>query len=118
MSRYSNFFDVAVASNIVAGSAKIRGPIWGYGMFFDGSVVSRTDGMQAIRLVATHVAPTLFLQATNSRFQLIYATNFEGYTAESSPSISSPNWTAFSSGTNRVHSSPSKAGQFFRLTKP
>ena len=116
--REGDYFDVVVATNIVAGSVKIRGPIWGDGMFFDGTVVSRTDGMQAIRLMATHVAPKLFLQATNSQFQLIYATNFVGYTVESSPSLSSPNWTAFSSGTNRVNLSPSKAGQFFRVTKP
>jgi hypothetical protein len=112
------YFDVVVATNIVAGAVQIRGPVWGNGLFFSGSVVTRSDGMQAVRLVATPVAPRLFLQNANSRFQLVYATNFVGYTIESTPSISSPNWTAFSSGTNRVDLNPSNASQFFRLMKP
>ena len=109
-------FDVVVASNIVVNTLTIRGSIWGNGQFFSGSVVTRDDGLQAVRLVATHIPPHIFIQNTGTALQLIYATNYTGYTVESSPNL--VNWSIFSTGTNLVVLSPTNTGRFFRLSKP
>jgi hypothetical protein len=111
-------FDVVVATNIVLGTVQVQGPIWGDGLCFSGSVVTRTDGMQAVRLVATHVAPRLFLQTAGAQFQLAYPTNYTGYTVESAPTLAPTSWTAFSTGTNLVVLNPTNTSQFFRLVKP
>lgn len=111
-------FDVVVATNIVVGAVQVQGPIWGDGLFFSGSVVTRTDGLQAVRLVTTHVAPRLFLQTAGAQLQLVYPTNYTGYTVESTPALSPTNWTAFSTGTNLVVLNPTNTAQFFRLVKP
>jgi hypothetical protein len=109
-------FDVVVASNIVVGAVNILGPIWGDGLFISGSVVTRDDGLQAVRLMATHVPPQLFIQNTDSGLQLVYGTNYTGYTVESSPDL--VNWSTFSTSTNVVPLSPTEPTQFFRLSKP
>jgi len=109
-------FDVVVASNIVVGTVHIFGPIWGDGLFLSGSVVTRDDGLQAVRLTATHIPPQLFIQNADSGLQLVYGTNYTGYTVESSPDL--VNWSAFSTGTNVVELNPTDASQFFRLSKP
>jgi hypothetical protein len=109
-------FDVVVASNIVVNALGVRGPIWGDGQFFSGSVVTLTNGLQAVRLVATHIPPQIFLQSASSAFQLIYATNYTGYTVQSSPDL--VNWSAFSTGTNVVPLSLTNTSRFFRMSKP
>jgi hypothetical protein len=111
-------FDVVVASNIVANAVHIRGPVWADGLFFSGSVVTRTDGLQAVRLMATHIPPQIFLQNSGSALRLVYGTNYTGYTVQSTPSLSSTNWTTFSTGTNAVMLSPTNSSRFFRLSKP
>jgi hypothetical protein len=111
-------FDVVIATNIVLGAVQVQGPIWGDGQFFSGSVVTRTDGLQAVRLVATHVAPRLVLQTAGAQLQLAYPTNYTGYTVESTPSLSPTNWTTFSTGTNLIVLNPTNTSGFFRLTKP
>jgi hypothetical protein len=111
-------FDVVVASNIVVNALAVSGPIWGDGQFFSGSVVTRDDGLQAVRLTATHIPPRIFLQSARSALQLIYATNFTGYAVQSATSLSSSNWTTFSTGTNVVMLSPTNSSRFFRLSKP
>jgi hypothetical protein len=85
-------------------------------MFFSGSIVTRGDGLQAIRLTATHIPPQIFIQNANSAFQLIYATNYTGYTVESSTNLS--DWSAFSTGTNVIPLSLTNSSQFFRMSKP
>jgi hypothetical protein len=110
-------FDVVVASNIVVGAVHILGPVWGDGLFFSGSVVTRDDGLQAVRLTATHIPPQLFLQGGGSAFKLLYATNYTGYTIQSAASFSSSNWTTFSTGTNVIAISLTNSSQFFRLIK-
>jgi hypothetical protein len=109
-------FDVVVASNIVVNALHLLGPVWGDGLFFKGGVVTLTNGLQAVRLMATHIPPRIFLQNAGSALQLIYATNYTGYTVESSTNLS--NWSAFSTGTNVVPLSLTNASQFFRLSKP
>jgi hypothetical protein len=109
-------FDVVVASNILVGAVHIFGPIWGDGLFFSGSVVTRDDGLQAVRLMATHIPPQLFIQNTDSELLLVYGTNYTGYAVESSPDL--VNWSTFSTGTNVVELNPTDANQFFRLSKP
>lgn len=111
-------FDVVVASNIVTHALTVRGRIWGDGLHFNWSVVTRPDGRQALRLVATHVPPRLFLQTAGSQLQLVYPTNYTGYTVQSAPTLSSPSWTPFSTGTNLVVLSPTNSSGFFRLSKP
>ena len=111
-------FDVVVASNIVASSVHIRGPVWGDGLFFKGSIVTRTDGLQAVRLTATHVPPQIFLQSAGSALRLVYGTNYTGYTIQSATSLSLSNWTAFATGTNVAMVSVTNSSRFFRLSKP
>ena len=75
-----------------------------------------TNGLQAVRLMATHIPPQVFLQNAGSELQLVYGTNYTGYTVESSSNLS--DWSTFSTGTNVVELSPTNASQFFRLSKP
>ena len=109
-------FDVVVASNIVVGAVHILGPVWADGLFFKGGVVTRDDGLQALRLMATHIPPQISIQNAGSALQLIYLTNYTGYAVESSPDL--VNWSTFSTGTNVVELSPTNSSQFFRLSKP
>ena len=109
-------FDVIVASNIVVNALHLLGPVWGDGLFFKGGVVTLTNGLQAVRLMATHIPPQVFLQNAGSELQLVYGTNYTGYTVESSSNLS--DWSTFSTGTNVVELSPTNASQFFRLSKP
>jgi uncharacterized repeat protein (TIGR03803 family) len=109
-------FDVVVASNIVVHALHLLGPVWGDGLFFKGGVVTRDDGLQVLRLMAIHIPPRIFLQNAGSALQLIYATNYTGYTVESSTNLS--NWSAFSTGTNVVPLSLTNSSQFFRMSKP
>jgi hypothetical protein len=112
-------FDVVVATNIVVSHEfTLRGPIWGDGQFFSGSVVTRPDGLQAVRLVATNVPPLLFLQMVGAERQLTYATNYAGYTIQSTPTLSLPHWTSFSTNRNPVSLDLTNASRFFRLSKP
>jgi hypothetical protein len=109
-------FDVVVASNIVVNALHLFGPVWGDGLFFKGGVVTLTNGLQAVRLMATHIPPHIFLQNAGPKFHLVYGTNYTGYTVESSTNLS--DWSAFSTGTNVVVLSPTNASRFFRLSKP
>jgi hypothetical protein len=109
-------FDVVVASNIVVQSVNLLGPVWGDGLFFKGGVVTLTNGLQAVRLMATHVPPRIFLQNAGPELHMVYGTNYTGYTVESSTNLS--NWRTFSTGTNVVMLSPTNASRFFRLSKP
>ena len=111
-------FDVVVASNIVANAVHLRGPVWGDGLFFKGGLVTRPDGLQAVRLVATHIEPQVFVQSEGSMLRVVYGTNYSGYTLQASASLSSSNWTAFTTGTNAVTLSPTNSSGFFRLSKP
>ena len=111
-------FDVVVASNIVANAVHLRGPVWGDGLFFKGGLVTRPDGLQAVRLVATHIEPRVFVQSAGSVLRVVYGTNYSGYTLQASASLSSSNWTAFTTGTNAVTLSPTNSSGFFRLSKP
>ena len=109
-------FDVVVASNIVVHALHLLGPVWGDGLFFKGGVVTRTDGLQAVRLMATHIPPQIFLQNAGPELHLFYGTNYTGYTVQSSTNLS--DWSAFSTGTNVVVLPTTNASQFFRLSKP
>ncbi len=109
-------FDVVVASNIVVNALHLLGPVWGDGLFFKGGVVTLTNGLQALRLMATHIPPQIFLQNTGSDLHLVYGTNYTGYTVESSPDL--VNWSTFSTGSNVVPLSLTNSSQFFRLSRP
>lgn len=113
-------FDVVVASNIaVTSSFTVRGSsVWGDGLFFDWGIVTRPDGLQALRLVAAPYPPILTLQRAGSMLQLSYPTNYAGYTVQSTPTLSTTNWTTFSTGTNVVMLDFTNDRQFFRLSKP
>ncbi|HZL79584.1 MAG TPA: choice-of-anchor tandem repeat GloVer-containing protein, partial [Candidatus Limnocylindrales bacterium] len=109
-------FDVVVASNIVVNALHLLGPVWGDGLFFKGGVVTLTNGLQAVRLMATHIPPRIFLQNAGPELHLFYGTNYTGYTVESSTNLS--DWSAFSTGTNVVPLSLTNSSRFFRLSKP
>jgi hypothetical protein len=107
-------FHVIVASNILTQALLVRGPIWGDGLHFNWGVVTRPDGLQALRLVATHVPPPWSSKAP-VRIELAYPTNYSGYTLQNSPRLSPANWTTILSGTNLR---PTNVSGFFRLSKP
>ena len=111
-------FDIVVASNIVVDAIQIEGPVWGDGRSFSASIVLRDDGMQALRLTAIDVPPTLHVQNSGSTFSLVYPANFAGYILQSATSPASTNWTTFSTGTNVVGMILTNSSQFFRLVKP
>jgi uncharacterized repeat protein (TIGR03803 family) len=111
-------FDVVVASNILVHALHVLGPVWGDGLFFKGGVVTLTNGLQAVRLMATHIPPEIFIQNAGSELHLVYGTNYTGYTVQSTPTLSPTNWTTFSTGTNLVVLSATNTSRFFRLRKP
>jgi hypothetical protein len=113
-------FDVIVASNIVAAhSFTVRGAsVWGDGRFFNWGIVTRPDGLKALRLVTTPNPPVLTLSRTGAVFQLSYRTNYTGYTVQTTASLLPPDWTTFSTGTNVVTLSVTNANRYFRLSKP
>ncbi|MEO8429242.1 MAG: hypothetical protein ABI651_19300 [Verrucomicrobiota bacterium] len=110
-------FDVVVANQIVTHHLLVRGPIWGDGLHFNWSVVNRSDGKKALRLVAVRIAPPLIIQKTGSALQLAYPTNFQGYVVQTASSLNSSNWTTFATNTNRIDLKPASTSAFFRLSK-
>lgn len=108
-------FDLVVATNIVVSATySVNGPVPG-----NWSLVTRPDGLRALRLVlASLPPPSLTLSPTASILQLSYPNNYTGYTVQSTPTLSPPNWTTFSTGTNLVMLSPTNSSGFFRLSKP
>lgn len=110
-------FDVIVAGSIVRHNLIVRGPIWGDGLHFNWSVVNRADGKQALRLVATRIAPFLGIQPRNSGWEVAYPTNFTGYSIQRSSSLGTPNWTLISNTTNHVEIDTTNDSGFFRLIK-
>ncbi|HEY1662140.1 MAG TPA: hypothetical protein VGI03_06955 [Verrucomicrobiae bacterium] len=110
-----DIFDIVVASNIVVGAVQIEGPVWGDGRSFSASVVTRDDGLQALRLTAIDVAPTLFTQLSGGKVSVLYPTNFTGYVLQAAASPTSTNWINISTGTNVVNQSLTNSAQFYRL---
>ncbi|MFM7556683.1 MAG: hypothetical protein ACKPAH_15470, partial [Verrucomicrobiota bacterium] len=56
-------FDVVVARSIYTDGLTVRGAIWGDGRFFRWGVVTRPDGLQALRLVVVKVPPILAIRS-------------------------------------------------------
>jgi hypothetical protein len=112
-------FDVVVANRIeVSPSFTVRGQLWGDDQFFNWGIVTRPDGWQALRLVATPNPPVLNVQPSGAMLQLSYPAGYTGYTLESTATLLPANWTTLSTGTNQVVLSPANATQFYRLRKP
>jgi hypothetical protein len=112
-----DIFDVVVASKITVGKLAVRGPIWGEGLHFNWGVVTRTDGKQALRLVATPVPPRLSLVKTGPSLQLSYPTNYVGYLLQASSDLTPASWQLISTNQSFVVT-PSDAYRYFRLTRP
>jgi hypothetical protein len=110
-------FDVVVAANIVTHDLIVRGPMWGDGLHFNWSVVNRTDGKQALRLVAAPIAPFLVIQRSDAVWEVAYPENFTGYVLQRSATLTTPNWTLFSNSTNRVKIDTIGSTGFFRMLK-
>jgi hypothetical protein len=112
-----DIFDVVVASKITVGKLAVRGPIWGEGLHFNWGVVTRADGKQALRLVATPVPPRLSLDKNGPSLQLSYPTNYVGYLLQASGDLTASSWQAVS--TNQTFLvTPSDAHRYFRLVRP
>jgi len=111
-------FDVVVATNISVHHLTVRGPIWGDGLHFNWSVVTRDDGLQALRLLAVEVRPLLVIQNLGSTAQLLYPTNYLGYVLQGSAALLPGNWSPISSGTNLVNFPSTNSTAFFRLVRP
>lgn len=114
-------FDVIVAKEIHATRAlSIRGSfVWGDGLFFKGSVVTRPDGMQALRLTVASFPPILgFERTADGGLKLGYAPGYADYSVDSASAVTPSLWTLFSTGTNVITVSPNDASRFFRLSKP
>jgi hypothetical protein len=111
-------FDVVVAPVVAAHDLLVRGPIWGDGLHFNWSVETRSDGLQALRLVATHVPPILAIQSTPSAVSVVYPTNYPAYTLQGSPDLSPGSWSFVSIGTNQVTLPATSPALFLRLKYP
>jgi hypothetical protein len=111
-------FDVVVASKITVGKLAVRGPIWGEGLHFNWGVVTRDDGKQALRLVATPVPPRLSLDKIGPSLQLSYATNYVGYILQGSDDLSAASWQAIPTSQTTFPLTPSDAHRYFRLVRP
>jgi hypothetical protein len=114
-------FDVVVAKEIrTSREFSIRGSsVWGDGLFFKGSVVTRPDGMQALRFTVAAFPPILsFARTEDGSLKLGYSASYTDYSIDSASAVSPSLWSLFATGTNRITVSPSDSARFFRLSKP
>jgi uncharacterized delta-60 repeat protein len=110
-------FDILVASQVTATNLLVRGPLWGNGLVLMATVANLGDGRQALRLVATNAPPPLILEKYGAAYQLVYPTNYVGFTVQSSSNLTATGWTDLAGGTNRVLVSSPNGGRFYRLIK-
>jgi len=110
-------FDVVVARSIHTDGLTVRGAIWADGRFFRWGVVTRPDGLQALRLVVVKVPPILAIRSSESGLELSYATNYAGYRLESSTLASPGVWSVFSTNPGPHRVTTSENALFYRVTK-
>ena len=67
--------------------------------------------------MATNVPPPLVLQKNAAVYQVLYPTNYPGFTLQLSTNLSANAWADLATGTNRVQLSPQSGAGFFRLKK-
>ncbi len=114
-----DYFDVVVAKEIVTTNLLVRGPIWADGRHMVWGVVTNfPGGLQSLRLYAANAAPPIAIGRTVYGLDLLYPTNYSGFTLEGSTTLAPGSWSTFSTATNRVTIDPSGPGMFFRLYKP
>ena len=112
-----SIFDVVVSRSIHTDGLTVRGAIWADGRFFRWGVVTRPDGLQALRLVVVKVPPILAIRSSESGLELSYATNYAGYRLESSTLASPGVWSVFSTNPGPHRVTTSENALFYRVTK-
>lgn len=110
-------FDVIVARSIHITGLTVRGPIWADGRFFRWGVVTRPDGLQALRLVVVRVPPILAIRSSESGLELSYATNYVGYLLESSTLGNPRTWSLLSTNPGPHVVMTTEKALFYRVSK-
>ncbi|MFZ9854065.1 MAG: hypothetical protein ACO3I0_03020 [Limisphaerales bacterium] len=110
-------FDVVVARSIHITGLTVRGPVWADGRFFRWGVVTRPDGLQALRLVVVKVPPILSLRSVESGLELSYATNYVGYRLESSTLGNPTTWSLVSTNPGPHVVTTTEKALFYRVSK-
>ncbi len=110
-------FDVVVARSIHITGLTVRGPIWGDGRFFRWGVVTRPDGLQALRLVVVYVPPMLGHRLVESGLELSYPTNYVGYRLESSTLGNPTTWSPVSTNAGPHVVPTTDNARFYRVSK-
>jgi hypothetical protein len=111
-------FDVVVANEILATNITIRGPIWGTGLQFVPVIAQFNDGREALRLIATNVAPVLDVQSDENGTKVLFPSNYLGhYVLQATSSLSSPVWQDLPGNSAVVAITTSDRARFFRLKK-
>jgi hypothetical protein len=114
-----DYFDVVVAQEVAATNLLVRGPIWGDGRHMIWGVVTNfPGGLQSLRLYATNLPPPVAIGYTEHGLDVVYPTNYAGYSLETSTTLAPGSWSTQSSGTNRVTVGNGGERKFFRLFKP
>ena len=109
-------FDVVVARSIQITGLTVRGPLWADGRFFRWGVVTRPDGLQALRLVVVKVPPILSFRPVESGLELSYATNYAGYRLESSTLANPTTWSLVSTNPGPHVVPTTEKALFYRLS--
>jgi Concanavalin A-like lectin/glucanases superfamily len=110
-------FDVLLAPNIAVTNLVVRGPIWGDGVTLVASVVPSSGGNQALRLTAANLPPPLAIQLNGAVYQVVYPTNYQGFSIQVSTNLTVGSWINLASGTNRIIIPRSTDKAFYRLMK-
>ena len=110
-------FDVVVARSIHITGLTVRGPVWADGRFFRWGVMTRPDGLQALRLVVVRVPPILSITSSDSGLELSYATNYVGYRLESSTLANPRVWSLLSTNLGPHVVMTTEKALFYRVSK-
>jgi hypothetical protein len=110
-------FDVVVARSIQITGLTVRGPIWADGRFFRWGVVTRPDGLQALRLVVVNVPPIMGHRLVESGLELSYPTNYVGYRLESSTLGNPTTWSPVSTSAGPHVVPTTENARFYRVSK-
>jgi hypothetical protein len=72
---------------------------------------------QALRLTAASLPPPLAIQLNGAVYQVLYPTNYQGFSIQVSTNLTVGSWINLASGTNRIIIPRSTDKAFYRLMK-
>ena len=105
-------------NRIIATNLTVRGPIWGTGLQFRPVIAQFSDGREALRLIATNVAPVLDIQSDSNGTKVVFPANYLGqYVLQATSSLSAAVWQDVPGNSASVAVATSDNARFFRLKK-